>query len=131
LANKREEPATNPASLSGSSIQEQAHAALPRLAKRFKGERVRGVLTEIECMDKGVALSVKVGDRTLRLHAAELRSVFFVTYVLGLERSVTCGSRATENLVVLTYRPLNQPRQKFDGEAIAIEFVPEDIVIDP
>ena len=108
-----------------------AHAARPSLAKRFKGERVRGMLTDIECMDKGVALSVKVGDRTLRLHAAELRSVFFVTYVMGLERTVTCGARAGQNLVVLTYRSASDPSARFDGEAIAIEFVPEDIDIEP
>lgn len=131
VAPGKEELASEQTSLAASPLQLQAHAIRPRLAKRFKGERVRGLLTEIECMDKGVALSVKVGNRMLRLHAAELRSVFFVTYVPGLERSVTCGARAGQSLVVLTYRSSNEPRAKFDGEAIAIEFVPDDIDFEP
>lgn len=131
FARKNAELASNRASQDATSAQEQAHAARPRLAKRFKGERVQGLLTGIECMDSGVALFVKVGKQTLRLHAPELRSVFFVTYVAGLERTVTCGARKANNLVVLTYRSRSEPRGNFDGEAIAIEFVPEDIDIEP
>jgi predicted Zn-dependent protease len=110
---------------------ERAHSGSQRLAKRFKGERVRGVLKRIECLDKGVALTVESDGRLLRLHRDELRGVFFVTYVAGLERSVTCGARNPENLVVLTYRPSTTKRANFDGEAIAIEFIPEDIEMEP
>jgi tetratricopeptide (TPR) repeat protein len=130
VARKWETPLPEQSSLTGSSLQQKAHAPKPWLAKRFTGERVRGTLTNIECLEKGVALSVKVGSRTLRLHASELRSVFFVTYVPGLERTVTCGTRG-QNLVVLTYRSTVESRSRFDGEAIAIEFVPEDIDIEP
>ncbi len=115
---------------SDSSSAEQAHAGGQRLARRFKGERVSGLLTHIECIQSGIALFVKVGDRTLRLHSEDLRHVFFVTYVPGLDRAVTCGARTPQNLVVLTYRPSTNPRADFDGEAIAIEFVPEDIDIE-
>lgn len=111
---------------------EQAHSGRHTLARRFKGgERIRGTLAAIECTDTGIVISVKTGDRMLRVHGANLRQVFFVTYVAGLERTMTCGSRSPENPVVLTYRPSNNPRAKFDGEAIAIEFVPEDIDIEP
>ncbi|MBV9211450.1 MAG: tetratricopeptide repeat protein [Acidobacteria bacterium] len=130
---KNETPPVSQPSLTNESLSaaEQAHAGGQRLAKRFKGERVRGLLTHIECMESGVALFVKNGDRTLRLHADNLRSVFFVTYVPGLDRAVTCGARTPQNLVVLTYRPLPTPRADYDGEAIAIEFVPEDVDIEP
>jgi tetratricopeptide (TPR) repeat protein len=110
---------------------ERANSGSPRLARRFKGERVRGVLKRIECLDKGVALTVEADGRLLRLHRDELRGVFFVAYVAGLERSVTCGARNPENLVVLTYRPSTTRRANFDGEAIAIEFVPEDFEMEP
>ncbi|HEY0545096.1 MAG TPA: tetratricopeptide repeat protein [Pyrinomonadaceae bacterium] len=124
--------ASQPSSTTESlSAAEQAHAGGQRLAKRFKGERVRGLLTHIECMEGGVALFVKAGDRVLRLHSDSLRGVFFVTYVPGLERAVTCGARTPQNLVVLTYRTSQTPRADYDGEAIAIEFVPEDIDIEP
>jgi tetratricopeptide (TPR) repeat protein len=129
-AQKNETPPAVQSQTNDASPAEQAHAGGQRLAKRFKGERVSGLLTHIECIQSGVALFVKVGDRTLRLHAEDLRHVFFVTYVPGLDRAVTCGARTPQNLVVLTYRPSNNPRADFDGEAIAIEFVPEDIEIE-
>lgn len=110
---------------------EKAHSVKQRLAKRFRGERVRGMLKRIECLENGVALFVQTGDRLLKLHGEELRRVFFVAYVVGLEKSLNCGTRSPENLVVLTYRPSKNQRSGFDGEAIAIEFVPEDIDIEP
>lgn len=131
LVRRKSEPSAEQPSTTDSSLQQQAHAPRPWLAKRFKGERVRGLLTNIECMAEGVVLSVKVGNKTLRMHAAELRSVIFVTYISGLERTVTCGMRRIENQIVLTYRLSSDPRSTFDGEAAAIEFVPEDIEIEP
>lgn len=131
-AQKNEEPPSSqpPSTGEAESSAEQAHAGGQRLARRFKGERVRGLLTHIQCLEQGVALFVKTGDRTLRLHSEDLRRVFFVTYVPGLERAVTCGARTPQNLVVLTYRPSATPRADYDGEAIAIEFVPEDVDIE-
>ncbi len=127
-----EEEAVASASKTESLPAEKAHSSgNQRLAKRFKGERVRGVLKSIKCMETGVALYVETSDRLLRLHGEELKKVFFVAYVVGLERTVNCGVRSPENLVVLTYRPSNNPHAEFDGEAIAIEFVPEDIDIEP
>ncbi|MBV9959560.1 MAG: hypothetical protein JO360_14135 [Acidobacteria bacterium] len=122
--------AAAPSVKSGASSSEQAHAGGQRLARRFKGERVRGLLTQIECLKSGIAIHVRVGERTLRLYGEDLRHVFFVTYVPGLERAVTCGARTPQNLVVLTYRPNAVPRPGFDGDAVAIEFVPEDADIE-
>lgn len=126
-----ERAATTSTSKTASPSSEQAHSGRQRLARRFKGERVRGLLTGIQCMETGIVLFVKVGDRLWRLHGEDLRHVFFVTYVAGLERTVTCGTRKPENSVILTYRPSNNPHAKFDGEAVAVEFVPEDIEIEP
>lgn len=122
--------ASSKSDTSAAGAAEQAHAGGQRLAKRFKGERVRGLLTHIECLKSGVAIFVRVGERTLRLYGEDLRRVFFVTYVPGLERAVTCGARTPPNLIVLTYRPSAVPRPGFDGEAIAIEFIPEDADIE-
>jgi tetratricopeptide (TPR) repeat protein len=129
---RRIEKNTSQQSATSDSLnQHQNYTVRPKLVKRFKGERVSGLLTNIQCLDNGVVLSVKVADREWRLFAPELRSVYFVTYVAGLERTVNCGARASRNLVVLTYNPITEPRDKYDGNAIAIEFVPEDIDIEP
>ena len=99
----------------------------PRLPKRFEGERVRGLLMNVECAESEIVLTVKAGERALRLRSESLRRIAFVAYVGGMGRSITCGPRQPSNLVVLTYLPWNNPRGLFDGEAVAVEFVPEDL----
>ena len=109
-----------------------AIAQKPRLLKRFEGERVRGLLTNVECNPSGDAvLTIMAGERTLHFRSENLRRITFVTYIEGMGRSITCGQRNPSNLVLLTYRPSNQSRGQFDGEAVAIEFVPEDLEYEP
>jgi tetratricopeptide (TPR) repeat protein len=96
------------------------------LRKRFDGERVRGVLTGIECVDTGVLLFVTVGERTLRLRSDSLRRIIFLTYVPQIKGELTCGPRAPANPALVTYRPAHNAGANFDGEAIAIEFIPDE-----
>jgi tetratricopeptide (TPR) repeat protein len=108
----------------------QAIAQKPRLPKRFEGERVRGLLMNVECDGAGsTVLTLKEGERTLRFRSDNLRRVIFVTYVQGMGRNIACGQRQPANLVLLTYRPSNNPQ--FSGEAVGIEFVPEDLEFEP
>jgi tetratricopeptide (TPR) repeat protein len=102
----------------------------PRLPRRFAGERVRGLLTNVECNGTGdTILTIKEGERTLRFHSESLRRITFVSYVAGVGRSITCGPRGPANLVLLTYRPTISPQ--FNGEAVGLEFVPEDLDFEP
>ena len=94
---------------------------------RFEGEQRCGRLVEIECDDAGVTLRVESGERTLRLHADELRSIRFVTYTTAVKTGrLTCGMRERAEQVLVTYRPGRDQRSASDGEALAVEFVPED-----
>jgi tetratricopeptide (TPR) repeat protein len=72
---------------------------------RFEGVQACGRLAAIECDADGgaVVLRVETGAGTLRLRAEDLSGVRFVTY------------RA---------RPGDKPG--FDGDALAVEFIPED-----
>lgn len=118
-------PETSSASSSASSLPQK-----PRLQKRFPGERVRGLLINVECNEVGnTVLTIREGERLLRFHSENLRRITFVTYVQGMGRAITCGQRNPANLVLLTYRPPNN--QQFDGEAVGIEFVPEDLEYEP
>lgn len=120
-----------PDNSSGSSSV-SAIAQKPRLQKRFEGERVRGLLTNVECNPAGdTVLTIRAGERTLRFRSENLRRITFVAYVEGMGRSITCGQRNPSNLVLLTYRLSNPSRSQFDGEAVAIEFVPEDLEYEP
>ncbi|MBD0372126.1 MAG: tetratricopeptide repeat protein [Pyrinomonadaceae bacterium] len=113
-----------------SSESVSALSQKPRLPKRFAGERIRGLLTNVECDANGdTVLTIKDGERVLRFHNESLRRISFVTYVQGVGRSITCGQRNPSNLILLTYRPATNPQ--FDGEAVGIEFVPEDLEYEP
>lgn len=96
------------------------------LRKRFDGERVRGLLTGIECTDTGVLFSVTVDERMLRLHSNSLRRVIFLTYVPQIKGELTCGPRAPADPALVTYRPAHTAGATFDGEAVAIEFIPDE-----
>jgi tetratricopeptide (TPR) repeat protein len=95
---------------------------------RFAGEQACGRLVEIACDDGGgVTLRVEAGGRTLQLRAADLRDVRFVTYTAAVKTGrLTCGVREPANPVLVTYRPKHDARQGSDGEALAVEFIPED-----
>jgi hypothetical protein len=94
---------------------------------RFEGEQTCGRLVEIECDDAGVTLRVESADKTLNLHADDLRSIRFVTYTTAVKTGrLTCGLRERAEQVLVTYKPRRGQRRTSDGDALAVEFVPED-----
>jgi tetratricopeptide (TPR) repeat protein len=94
---------------------------------RFEGEQTCGRLVEIECDDAGVTLRVESAERTLSLHADDLRSIRFVTYTAAVKTGrLACGPRERAEQVLVTYRPKRNQQRTSDGEALAVEFVPED-----
>lgn len=95
---------------------------------RFEGEQTCGRLVAIECDDVGVTLRVESADnKTLQLHADDLRSIRFVTYTAAVKTGrLTCGPRERAEQVLVTYRPKRNQQRASDGEALAVEFVPED-----
>jgi tetratricopeptide (TPR) repeat protein len=94
---------------------------------RFEGEQRCGRLVAIECDDAGVTLNVEAGEATLRLHAEDLRSIRFVTYTAAVRTGrLACGPRERAEAVLVTYRPRRDAARNTDGEALAVEFIPED-----
>ena len=95
---------------------------------RFEGAQVCGRLAEIECAEPGVVFRVETADgTTLRLRAEDMRRVRFVTYTTEVKTGpVSCGPRERADHVLVTYRSPRDDKQPFDGEAVAVEFIPED-----
>ncbi|MBV8859757.1 MAG: DUF1570 domain-containing protein [Acidobacteria bacterium] len=95
---------------------------------RFEGAQVCGHLAEIECADPGVVFRVETASgATLRLRAEDMRRVRFVTYTAAVKTgTVSCGPREHADHVLITYRSPRDDKQPFDGEAVAVEFIPED-----
>ncbi len=89
-------------------------------------EQVLGQLVRVDCDAKGVTFIIKVGDQTLKLRTSDLGDVQFTSFTQEVSGDMTCGARKTAEKVVVTYRPSNDPRAKFNGAPVAIEFVPKD-----
>ncbi|MDT7540186.1 MAG: hypothetical protein QOE33_90 [Acidobacteriota bacterium] len=105
----------------------------PLIKRRTDGEMVRGTLTRIDCATGPSAIfNVKAGERVLRLHAASIERIQFVSYVPSLAGAqLGCGLRKPENLVYVTFRRATDPKSKFDGELIAVDFITPDIELEP
>ncbi len=95
---------------------------------RFEGSQVCGRLAEIECADAGgVVLRVETSAGTLRLRAEDLRGIRFITYTTAVKTGrLDCGPRERSDQVLVTYRSKRDERAASDGEAVAVEFIPED-----
>lgn len=91
---------------------------------RFAGKQVCGRLIEIECDATGALVRIQTNERTITLHGASLERIRFITYVRAVKGKITCGQREAREAVLATFRPTEGGR--FDGEAIAVEFVPDD-----
>lgn len=85
--------------------------------------RVIGELTAVECQAGAVVFAVQAGGRTVRLRAASVTAVEFVTYRSDAPRSISCGAMAQPWLVQATYQL--PAASGIDGQALLVEILPE------
>ncbi|MGB7924390.1 MAG: hypothetical protein WCF57_14190 [Pyrinomonadaceae bacterium] len=88
-------------------------------------QQARGLLMRVDCSEKGITFTVKVGERLLKFHSNILQSVELTSWTPEISGDMTCGARNPPSDVVVTYRS----RAKGDGEMIAIDFVPKSFVL--
>jgi hypothetical protein len=104
----------------------QMHYELP-IRKPGAGERQeRGLLERVDCNGNVATFIVRVGQGTLKLHAANFNAVQYRTYTPEVSGDITCGARNPASNVVVTFRPSKDATARFNGEVIAVEFVPKD-----
>lgn len=115
---------------SGGSAESSTESFKPTLRRRVAGERVRGTLVRIECPGQGVVLHVKAGARVLRLHNAAFENIQFTAYTSDVGGEINCGAKLSARHVVVTYRAPQTSTAKFDGEALTVDFVPEDLEVE-
>jgi tetratricopeptide (TPR) repeat protein len=106
--------------------------ARPILKRRTDGEQIRGVLVKIECTGGASAtLYVQAGARLYKLHSDALDHIEFVSYVPDMSGQISCGPLKQETYVNVTFHPApQQPRAKFDGEVVAVEFISKEMEIE-
>jgi tetratricopeptide (TPR) repeat protein len=92
-------------------------------------QRIQGTFLKLDCDSKGVAyFTIQASNRVYKIRATQLNQVYFKTYVAA-PAEVTCGVRKSPENVVLTYRPTTDPkdaRARIDGDAVAVELVPQE-----
>jgi tetratricopeptide (TPR) repeat protein len=96
------------------------------LRRRFEGEKARGLLTEIQCSEKGMTLVIKDGDRILKFNTSAPERLQFITYSQDVGQSIDCGKLNPPKSVVVTYRGSTDASSPFNGEPIAVEFVKQE-----
>jgi len=97
------------------------------LRKPAVGEvRAQGSLVRIDCGPKAIVFTIKTGDRLLKVQTDAFESMDISTYAETVSGEITCGIRKKEDVVVVTYKPISEPRAKTDGTAISLEFVPKE-----
>ncbi|MBA2645866.1 MAG: hypothetical protein H0U81_03600, partial [Pyrinomonadaceae bacterium] len=91
----------------------------------------RGTLVRVECPNQGVVLHVKSGERVFKLHNAAFENIQFTSYTPNVGGEISCGARMSARHVVVTYRAaMPKAGAKFDGEALVVDFVPEDLEVE-
>lgn len=124
---KRRSDAENEAALQKNArVTFDAPGYLPLRHPETGEEQARGLLLRVDCDAKGVTFTIKVGDQTLKFHTTDLTSVQFTTFTPDVSGEMTCGARNPANDVVVTFRPMKDARSKFNGDLVALEFVPKD-----
>ena len=92
-------------------------------------QQVRGLLVRVDCSDKGITFTVKVGERLLKFHSGTLDDVEFTSWTTEISGDMTCGARNPANDVVVTYRAPKDARNGGDGDAVTLDFVPKGFVL--
>jgi tetratricopeptide (TPR) repeat protein len=92
--------------------------------RRFQGDQIRGFLTQIDCDDVSITLTVKSESRLFKLYTTHPGQLAFVRYTREVPPSMICGPLNPAKPVIVTYRSSAQPN--YDGEPIGVEFVKPD-----
>jgi len=95
----------------------------PEPGKRFHGDQLRGMLNRIDCNDDGTTLSVRSDGRIYRFYSPKSNPLIFIRYTPDVPTEITCGTALSDRPVIVTYRKSTNPRSKFEGEPIGVEFV--------
>ncbi|HEX8289726.1 MAG TPA: tetratricopeptide repeat protein [Pyrinomonadaceae bacterium] len=96
------------------------------LRKPRPGEtRILGFLTGVECDSNQIIYSLKSGNQTIVLKSNSLDDVTLTAFA-STNTKFGCGTLKTEPYAVITFRTNAETKNKINGVAVAIEFVPKN-----
>jgi len=102
-------------------------ASRPALRPVQPGEtRVVGRLRGVMCQGSTRVIVVETSNGIVRLRRHPSQEFTYLTYVAGAPASIACGELSPARRVLATYvAPAPPARPNIDGDAVAIEIVPE------
>ncbi|MEP6925834.1 MAG: tetratricopeptide repeat protein [Pyrinomonadaceae bacterium] len=103
---------------------------------KLNEKRVVGYLSQIDCDAKTITFVIRsknpLVSQNFKLRAPDFLSVAFMAFTAEASgKAVSCGVRQPEDFVVVTYRSLAEAKANFDGEIVAVEFVPKTFELRP
>lgn len=89
--------------------------------------RAEGKLTAIDCAAGAIVMHIETEDESLRLSAAGIDAVQFISYAGNGAKGLACGSVEPASRVFATYLESDATNQAagIDGRAVALEVLPE------
>ena len=80
---------------------------------------------DIGCVGDSVTLTVKVGERLIKLWAASRGKVRFVSFDPGAQTMLICGPQQVPGRVRVTYKPLaaGEGKDRGEGEPVLVEYL--------
>jgi tetratricopeptide (TPR) repeat protein len=114
----RSQPAAAPPAPPSRRAQETVLEALTPVAPEVKGEKLTGLLTNLDCSD-GLTLHIRTDRTTIELHSSNPDKIQFLSYTSDVGDNIKCGARNPGTPVNITYRPISAG----SGEPLVIEFL--------
>jgi tetratricopeptide (TPR) repeat protein len=110
-------PAPTPASSATRRVQETVVEALTPIAPAVEGEKITGLMTNMDCSN-GLTLRIRTDRGTTELHSSEPEKIQFLSYTSTVSNDIRCGARNPGEPVTVTYKP--NPGGL--GEPLVVEF---------
>ena len=103
---------------SNRKVQETVLEALTPVGPSVEGEKVSGLLINMDCSN-GLTLRIRTDRATTELHSSEPQKIQFLSYTAAVSDNIRCGDRNPGTPVTVTYRPVPGGA----GEPLVIEFM--------
>jgi tetratricopeptide (TPR) repeat protein len=116
---KKEQPPTLPVAPQPTRrVQETVLEALTPIGPSVQGEKVTGMLTNMDCSN-GLTLTVRTDRAAVELHSSDPQKIQFLSYTTTVSDNIRCGPRNPNIPVTITYRPVPGG----PGDPLVIEFL--------
>lgn len=88
-------------------------------------KRIAGEITKIECKPKNVLYTVAAENESFRLSSKDFQTLIVTAFIEDGDGEIGCTANLAGLKLVLSYKPVADPKSPTRGELVSIEFVPK------